>query len=172
MKNIYLVGMPGCGKSTIGNAVSKKIGIEIIDLDELVMEREGKSIEELFAIGEAHFRAVEAEALKSLENYEGVMVATGGGVVTKEENIEFMKKDGKVIFIDASPNFILENSPLDGRPLLKNKEKIYELYNSRIAKYRKSADYTVPNDGILSDAIKKTEELIRIIIKKGAYNET
>ena len=168
MKNIYLVGMPGCGKSTIGNAVSAKTGIEIVDLDELVVEREGETIEELFAIGEPHFRAVETEALKSLSKREGIMVATGGGVVVKDENIDIMKADGTVIFIDASPNFILENSPLDGRPLLKNKEKIHELYNNRIAAYRKSADYTIPNDGILSEACRKTEEAVRLIVKRNS----
>lgn len=165
MNNIYLVGMPGCGKSTIGNAVCEKLGIEIVDLDELVIQREGKSIQELFDIGEPHFRKAETEALKAVTLMKNVVVATGGGVVVKDENIDIMRSDGKVVFIDASPNFIVANSPLDGRPLLKNKDKIHELYTNRIANYRKSADYTVENDGILSDACRKTEEVIRLIRK-------
>lgn len=165
MNNIYLVGMPGCGKTTIANFICEKIGINLIDLDEFIVTREGKSIGELFEIGEPYFRELETNALKAVTAMEGVVVATGGGVVVKNENIEIMKKDGKVIFIDASPKFIIDNSSLDGRPLLKNKEKIYELYSNRIENYRKSADYTVVNDGMLSDACRKTEEAIRLILK-------
>ena len=98
---------------------------------------------------------------------EYIIVAFGysGGVVTTEENIDIMRSTGKVVFIDASPEFIMDKSALLGRPLLKDKNKLYELYNNRIALYRKSADYTIVNDGILSKVCARTEELIRQIIK-------
>lgn len=165
MNNIYLVGMPGCGKTTILSIISRNLNIEIVDLDERIVLREGKSIEELFEIGEPHFRKAETQALRELSQRTGILVATGGGVVLCEENISIMKDTGKVIFIDASPSFIMDKSSLSGRPLLKDKSKLFELYTKRISLYRKCADYTVLNDGILSKACRKTEEVIRKIIK-------
>lgn len=170
MNNIYLVGMPGCGKTTISSIIIKNLNIEIVDLDEHIVSREGKTIEELFEIGEPHFRQVETDALKDLSHREGILVATGGGVVTRDENIDIMRSTGKVIFIDASPSFIMDKSSLSGRPLLKDKNKLYELYNNRIALYRKSADYTVLNDGILSKVCQRTEEVIRQILKGRSQN--
>ncbi len=161
MNNIYLVGMPGCGKTTIGGLVAKKLGVELTDLDEYIVMREGRTIPEIFEEGEAVFRQKETEALRSLAVKENLFVATGGGIVTVEENIDIMKKSGKVIFIDASVDFILQNSSLEGRPLLKDKNRIHDLYKARIALYRKSADYTVANDGILSDVCKRLEQVVR-----------
>jgi len=161
MNNVYLVGMPGCGKTTIGNIIAQNVGRTLIDADEYIVKREGRTIPEIFEEGEAAFRSAETEALRKLSEMDNLLVATGGGVVTVEENIGIMKNSGKVIFIDASPEFIMDNSSLEGRPLLKDKTKIYDLYNARIALYRKSADYTVSNDGILSEACKKAEEIIR-----------
>lgn len=161
MNNIYLVGMPGCGKTTIGNIIAQNVGRTLVDADEYIAEREGRTIPEIFEDGEAAFRTAETAALRELSGMDNLLVATGGGAVTIEENIEIMKNSGKVIFIDASPEFIMDNSALEGRPLLKDKTKIYDLYNARIALYRKSADYTIANDGILSDVCKKAEEIIR-----------
>ena len=166
MNNIYLVGMPGCGKTTISSIIVQNLKNTVLtDLDEYIVSREGKSIEELFEVGEKHFRERETEALKELSARDGILVATGGGVVTTEENIDIMRSTGKVVFIDASPEFIMDKSALLGRPLLKDKNKLYELYNNRIALYRKSADYTIVNDGILSKVCARTEEVIRQIIK-------
>ncbi len=166
MNNIYLVGMPGCGKSTIGALVAEKIGVNLIDADEYIVQREGRTIPEIFEEGEAVFRKAETEALKDLAAKDNLFVATGGGIVTVEENIDIMKSSGKVIFIDASVEFILDKSALEGRPLLKDKNRIYELYKSRIALYRKAADYTLANDGILSDVCRRMEEIVRKIAKE------
>lgn len=166
MNNIYLVGMPGCGKSTISSIIIKSVNIELVDLDEHIVKREGKTIEELFEIGEPYFRKAETEALRDLSQRDGILVATGGGTVILDENIDIMHSSGKVIFIDAAPSFIMDKSSLSGRPLLKDKNRLYELYNNRISQYRKSADYTVLNDGILSKVCKRTEEVIRQIIKE------
>ncbi len=169
MNNIYLVGMPGCGKTTIASDVSEKVNIKLIDLDDYITKREGKTIEELFALGENIFRQAETKALREVSQMDGVLVATGGGVVVSDENIDIMKESGKVIFIDAKPEFILDKSSLSGRPLLKDKGKIFELYNSRIELYRKSAHYTVANEGFLNKACSKAEETIRKIIKEQSH---
>lgn len=161
MNNIYLVGMPGCGKSTIGNIVAEKLGVTLIDMDQYVVQREGRTISEIFEEGEAVFREAETQALKSLAQEDNLFVATGGGIVTREENIDIMKSSGKVVFIDASVEFILDNSSLEGRPLLKDKNRIRDLYKERIALYRKAADFTVENDGILSKVCKRLEQAVR-----------
>ncbi len=163
MNNIYLVGMPGCGKSTIGALCAQKTLFQFVDADDYIVECEGRTIEDMFEISEEEFRTAETKALKKLSQKDNLIVATGGGIVTREENIDIMKKSGKVIFIDASVNFILDNCSLGGRPLLKDKNKIYDLYNARIGLYRKAADYTIANDGILSSVCKRLEETIRKI---------
>lgn len=165
MNNIYLIGMPGCGKSTIGAKVAEKIGATLIDADEHIVNREGRTIPEIFEEGESAFRKAETEALKDLASKDNLFVATGGGIVTVPENIEIMKSSGKVIFIDASAEFILDKSSLEGRPLLKDKNRIYDLYRARIDLYRKAADFTIANDGILSDVCNRLEEVVRKISK-------
>ncbi len=167
MKNIYLVGMPGCGKTTIGNIVADNLGIPFMDLDRYIVDREGRTIPEIFKEGESVFRKAETDALKAVSNTENLLVATGGGIVTVEENINIMKSTGKIIFIDASADFILNQSSLEGRPLLNDKDRIYELYKSRISLYRRAADYTVSNDTILSDVCKKTQQIVSKINKHG-----
>ena len=165
MNNIYLVGMPGCGKSTIGAIAAQKLGLELIDTDAIIERREGRTIPQLFAQGEDVFRRAETEALRQLACADNLLVATGGGIVTREENTRIMKSTGKIIFIDASVDFILDKSTLTGRPLLEDKNKIYDLYKERISLYRKCADITVANDGILSDVCKRLEAAIRKIRK-------
>ena len=165
MNNIYLIGMPGCGKTTLGTKVAAKLGWEFADLDRVIVEREGSTIAEIFEEGEKVFRKAETEALKEISSKDNLLVSTGGGIVTKEENIEILKSSGKVIFIDASVEFIMDKSSLEGRPLLKDKNKIYDLYRARISLYRKAADFTVTNDGILSDVCSRLEETIRKIRK-------
>ena len=166
MNNIYLIGMPGCGKSTLGFQVSLKLRRSHTDLDEFIVQREGKTIPEIFEKGESEFRKAETEALKSVSLQDNLIVSTGGGIVTIPENINIMKSSGKVIFIDASVEFIMDKSSLEGRPLLKDKSKIYELYKNRISLYRKAADFTVVNDGILSTACKRLEEAIHKLERK------
>ncbi len=165
MNNFYLVGMPGCGKSTIGKTVSRELNISFVDLDVYIEEKSGKSIDELFKIGEEYFRKVETDCLKDIANADKMLVATGGGIVIKDENIDVMRKSGTVIFIDVSCQNILDKCSLDGRPLLRDKNKIFELYDSRIEHYRKSADYTVDNGGLLSTACGKISDLIKQKLK-------
>lgn len=163
MNNIYLVGMPGCGKSSLMCEAEKNLSVKTVDLDSYIEEKNGKSIPEIFEKGESAFRILETEALKEVSKMDNLLVATGGGIVTVEKNIEIMKNSGKIIFIDASPDFIISNCSLSGRPLLKDKNRIYELYKSRISLYRNCADVTISNDGIFSRVCTRLEETIRKI---------
>lgn len=163
MKNIYLIGMPGCGKSTVGRQICRNLNLEFKDLDEFICQRENKSIDALFENGEAFFRDAETAALKAASALSNTLIATGGGIVCRDENEEIMKKSGTVIFINTDVNDILKNSALDGRPLLKNKDAIYDLYNARIEKYRRFADFTVDNNSSFEDVCENSEKIIRNI---------
>ena len=91
MKNIYLVGMPGCGKSTIGKKISEELAIEFLDLDDYIVSYSKRSIADMFQEGEKVFRNAETNCLKEVSKKENLIVATGGGVVVTPENIEIMQ---------------------------------------------------------------------------------
>ncbi len=157
--------MPGCGKSTLGKRVASKLSMGFIDADDYIVEKIGKSIDEIFAeSGNDGFRKVESECLLDISKMENVIVATGGGIVTVSENIPVMKNSGKVVFIDAPVENILNNSSLSGRPLLKDKTKIYDLYNDRIGKYKSSADYVCENSLDRDSAVENLLDICKEII--------
>ena len=148
MKNIVLIGMPGCGKSTFGKRLAKKLGRKFYDADEVLEEREQRTIKDFFAESEDAFRAAETRTLAYLATLEGVVIATGGGAVKRAENMDLMKRDGVVVFLDRKPEQILGNIEGDARPLLAaDKQRIFKLYEERIDLYRKYADKIITNSG-------------------------
>ena len=148
MKNIVLIGMPGCGKSTFGKRLAKKMGRSFYDADTVLEEREARTIKDFFAESEDAFRAAETRTLAYLAELEGVVIATGGGAVKRAENMELMKRKGVVVFLDRKPEQILANIEGDSRPLLAaDKQRIFKLYEERIDLYRKYADKIITNSG-------------------------
>ena len=148
MKNIVLIGMPGCGKSTFGKRLAKKMGRSFYDADTVLEEREARTIKDFFAESEDAFRAAETRTLAYLAELEGVVIATGGGAVKRAENMELMKRKGVVVFLDRKPEPILGNIEGDARPLLAtDKQRIFKLYEERIDLYRKYADKIITNSG-------------------------
>ena len=148
MKNIVLIGMPGCGKSTFGKRLAKKMGRSFYDADTVLEEREARTIKDFFAESEDAFRAAETRTLAYLAELEGVVIATGGGAVKRAENMELMKRKGGVVFLDRKPEQILVNIEGDARPLLAaDKKRIFKLYEERIDLYRKYADKIITNSG-------------------------
>ncbi len=140
--NIILVGMPGCGKSTVGEIISKTLKRDFIDADAAFEEMHGispaKCIEDF---GEAHFRALETATLKELGKQSGRVIATGGGAVTREENYSPLHQNGDIFFIERE----LSSLAKDGRPLsLKTSPE--EMYAKRMPQYRRFADVTVFNN--------------------------
>ena len=117
--NIVLIGMPGCGKSTLGKALAKRLGRDFYDADDVIVEQEGKTIPELFAVSEDCFRDAEVRASRTLAAKQGVIIACGGGVIKRPENMAILKKTGKVFFIDRSPDDIVSDVDVAVRPLLK-----------------------------------------------------
>ncbi|MBQ9764619.1 MAG: AAA family ATPase [Lachnospiraceae bacterium] len=155
VRNIMLIGMPGCGKSTIGKMLAEKLGKTFVDADEEIVKCAGKSIPEIFAdSGEAEFRRIETEVLAAISKEKNQVVATGGGVVTKAVNKPLLRQNSVVIFIDRQ----IEELPTDGRPISQSRP-LTQIYNERIDAYRAYSDYQVLNTEIEATVDKIMEEL-------------
>lgn len=163
-KNIVLIGMPGCGKSTIGKILSQKLEIEFCDVDEYIEKIQGKTIQEIFKNGEDYFRDIESKAGEELSRTCSKVISTGGGVIKKLENIDTLKKNGIIIFINRPLENIISDVDVSKRPLLKEgKEKIYKLYKERYDLYKKYCDYEIMNDDKLEEVVSEIESIFRNI---------
>lgn len=164
-KNIVLIGMSGSGKTTIGLALSYKMKMAFVDMDSYIERKYSKKISEIFAeIGEEGFRKLETETAKYLgEKYQNTIISTGGGVVLKPENMEYLKKTGTVIYINRTVENILSTLNSEKRPLLKsNPEKLYEMYKIRHPLYRKYADICIMNSGKFSECVDDVYEAVKM----------
>ena len=150
--NIVLVGMPGCGKTTVGRELAKLTGKPLVDLDEEIVRRAGKPIPDIFREeGENAFRDLESRVLAETCAKDGQVIATGGGAVLRAENRAAMRRTGRVYFLRRA----LEELPTDGRPL-SQKGGLEEMYLVRKPLYSAAADVAVAN----SAAPEETAELI------------
>ena len=124
-QNIILIGFMGTGKTVTGRALAERTGMELVDMDSLIETRQGKTIPEIFAKdGEPAFRALERELVKELSNRQGIVVSTGGGVVTNPENVADFEKSGLVVCLTALPETIFQRLEKDTtRPLLSGDKK-------------------------------------------------
>ena len=148
--------MPGCGKSTIARIISKHLNKEYIDADVYLEKKYNESIPDIFAVrGESDFRHKETSVLEELSKKDDIIISTGGGVVVTYKNKDIMKKTGVVVFIDCQPEVILSNSSLSGRPLLKDKTRIFELYKERIDLYKDFSDIIIDNNGKIEDTVSQ-----------------
>ena len=146
MKNIVLIGMPACGKSTIGYWLSKKINYPFVDVDRYLEEKENRIISDIFSNeGEKYFRELETKYLKELSEKEGIIISTGGGAVKNKENIDILKENGIIVFINRTIDDISRENHRN-RPLLQNPDNIRKLYDERIKLYRQYADIIIKND--------------------------
>lgn len=154
-KNIVLIGLSGCGKTTLGELLSQKLHKEFYDSDMWVEEKTGRTISDMFAEGEDVFRANETEALEELSQKHGVILATGGGAVKNPHNIEVLQKNGTIVYINRPPKMIVESAAaLENRPLLANDtNKIFKLYEERKSLYENASDISVPNVGGIDECI-------------------
>ena len=147
-KNIILCGFMGCGKSTIGNLLSKKTGMSFIDLDKYIEQKENKTVAEIFADnGEDYFRQLERDASKELSQKKSLVIATGGGTLTFQENVDAFKTSGKIVLLDVPVEVVSERLQGDTtRPLLNRPDKeqaMRELYEKRMPLYQNAADIIV-----------------------------
>jgi shikimate dehydrogenase len=150
MENIILIGMPGSGKSTVGQLLAEKCGKTFVDADAEIEKAAGKSIPEIFAeSGEEGFRAWETKVLEDLGKRSGIVLATGGGCVTREENYEVLHQNGTIFCLNRS----LDRLPTEGRPLSKT-NKLEEMYRVRKPLYDRFADHHIDNNGTPEDAVR------------------
>ena len=147
MNNIYITGMMGCGKTTLGKELAKAAGRPFVDLDDEIVRRAGKSIPEIFAEeGEEAFRQRETEALRALSERENLIVACGGGTILREENVALMRETGRVLLNDRPLSRILSDITYDGRPVIAGgEEKLRRVYAERYTLYRKTCDVRLEN---------------------------
>jgi shikimate kinase len=158
-----LIGLMGSGKSSIGRHLAKRFGITLIDLDNYIVEKAGRSIPEIFAEqGEEGFRDIESDALREVLSQRAV-IATGGGVILREENRALLKRHPPVIWLKASPEFLAKRIDGDSnRPLIAAGEtlkKLQQLAETRYPLYEQCADFTLPRGDM-----KKRESLQSILL--------
>ena len=153
-ENIVLIGMPGCGKSTIAAALARKTGREPVDVDEKIEERAGKSIPAIFAEdGEAYFRALETECIREAGARSGIVISTGGGCVVREENYAPLRQNGFLIHLVRD----LSRLPRDGRPISQRTEAS-ALWEQRKERYARFADAVVDNNGTPEATLAQIEQ--------------
>ena len=144
-RNIVLIGMPGSGKTTIGRVLADKLGKDFVDTDEAIVNEVGVEISEIFSEqGEKHFRDLESEIIRRESPYVGKVIATGGGSVLRKENVDRLRMNGVIVFLDRPLEELL---PYADRPLSDNAEKMKMLYEERMPIYESVADVSVLTDG-------------------------
>ena len=159
MENIALVGMAGCGKSTLGRALAKETGKKFVDADAEVEDLAGKTIPEIFAQeGEEVFRRMETTVLAELGMESGLVIATGGGCVTREENYPLLHQNSRIIWLDRCPARL----PTEGRPL-SQKTHPAQLYEMRKPLYKAFADAAVDNNGSKGETVTEILNLLEVL---------
>ena len=151
-RHIYLIGFMGCGKTSVSIAMNQLYGKNIVEVDDRIIAKEGRSINQIFAeSGENYFRDLETEMLKELADEDNIIVSCGGGMVLREENRRLMKENGVIIWLDATPETILDRvKDDDSRPNLKGKKNVKDieaLKNKRADAYAEAAEINVDTDG-------------------------
>ncbi len=158
MQNIVLIGMPGCGKSSIGKLLAQKTGREFYDADAEIVSRIGDIPTYFTQHGEARFREIETEVLCELGKKSGCVIATGGGCVTREENYPLLHQNGVIVRISRA----LDKLPTDGRPVSQN-TALSDLFAKRNPLYRRFADVEIENSGSINAAVEKILEILQLL---------
>lgn len=152
MRNIVLVGMPGCGKTTVARLLSERTGRPVVDADALIAGRAGCTIPEIFAQdGEEGFRRLETAVLQDVGKRSGAIIATGGGCVTRPENYAPLHQNGLIVWLKRD----IDCLPREGRPL--SQGDLHEMYVRRAPLYAAFADCTADNNGAAEETVRQIE---------------
>lgn len=145
MRSIVLTGMMGSGKTTCGKTLAQRLGRDFLDTDAMIVEQAGKSIPEIFAQdGEPAFRDWETTICRQLTGREDLVIATGGGLILRPENVALLKEAGVVVFLGRPADLIFDSTSMAGRPLAQDgKEAFLKTFAVREPIYRSTADVTI-----------------------------
>lgn len=156
-QNIILVGMPGCGKTTVGKRLAKQLGKDFLDTDELIQQQENMHPSEIITQrGEQAFRDIESQICEKMAVTTNAVISTGGGAILRNENVIHLKNNGIIFFIDRK----LENiCPTGDRPLSNSREKLQAVYDKRYPIYCSCCDYKIESDEDINHTINKIKEL-------------
>ena len=163
-RHIFLIGMPGSGKSSLGRRTANRMGIPYVDTDHIITQVVGKSIQEIFqTLGEQAFRNAETNILFDLVGKEPAIVSTGGGMILRDINQKIMQNHGVVLLVDRPIDQILSDIKLDRRPMLAEKgiEEVPRLYEERIPVYKALADDVLDNSKGYYPGLSNLERLIK-----------
>ena len=163
--NIFLIGFMGAGKSTIAAELTKELGMQRIEMDQMIVEQQNMPISEIFdKFGEEYFRNIETDLVREKKKKKQMVVSCGGGTVLRDENAKLMKESGAIVLLTATPETIYERvKNSTERPILNgnmNVEYISSLMDQRKDRYFAVADYVVTTDG------KSAKEICAEIIEK------
>ena len=169
MKNLVLIGMPGSGKTKMGALLAQRFGLDVLDTDALVEQQAGMTIPEIFErYGEARFRDLETQAVQAAAETDGAVIATGGGVILRPENMAALARTGIIFFRDRPPEAIVgedhKGRPLVGADKAAARERIFRLYEERIALYKRYAHHYIAP----TDTYQEAAEQIAAIFEKEA----
>lgn len=154
-ENIVLTGMPGSGKSAVSSILGARTGRDVIDTDRMIVEKAGMEITEIFRrYGEKHFRDLESEVIRKAAARAGVIISTGGGAILREENVDALRRNGRLVWLDRKPDDLV---PTDDRPLADSREKMTALYAAREPIYRATADERIAVTGSAADTASEIE---------------
>lgn len=154
-ENIVLTGMPGSGKSAVSSILGERTGRDVIDTDQLIVEKAGMEITEIFRrYGEKHFRDLESEVIREAAARAGVIISTGGGAILRAENTDALRRNGRLVWLDRKPDDLV---PTDDRPLADSREKMTALYAAREPIYRTTADERIAVIGSAADTASEIE---------------
>jgi len=162
-ENVVLIGMMGCGKSTVGKLLAETLGFTFVDTDQYIEEALGRSIPDIFAKeGEAFFRDQELGAAEELALGKGQVIACGGGLPTRADSIASLKYSGTVLFLRRDPGEIYDNVSMGGRPLgQQGREAFLERYAGREPIYQAWADHVVEVQATPAETVQRILEVLK-----------
>ena len=163
MKNLYLIGMMGCGKSTCARLLGERLGMTVLDTDEEIRRGACLTVSEIFSrYGEAYFRQLETETLRTISEREDLIVACGGGLPLREENRRLLRESGTVIFLDVPFRICYQRIANTDRPIVRRstREELYQLYSYRRGIYRAHSTRRIR---AIKSPTATVEEILRLL---------